>query len=97
MRHIKPTNLHAEDEAPLPKSTCPNCGLEIDAALCIEMAGVLPVPGDISICVKCGEVLTFNDILVVNRITPHDLEKLDPKQRMLIDKAVATIKSLNFL
>lgn len=45
----------------LPKSNCPNCGHTLDASAGLD--GVLPEPGDITVCVYCGHICAYDDDL----------------------------------
>src|ERR1035437_5604555 len=49
------------DPTPLPKSTCPVCGYEMDAATRPGNHEDKPGPGDLSLCMKCGEVGAFRE------------------------------------
>lgn len=40
---------------------CPNCGYKFDAHTSITDGRTEPQDGDISICLKCGEVHQFNN------------------------------------
>lgn len=44
----------------LPKSPCPNCGEVLDAAT-HPTEDVAPTPGDLTMCIKCGEFFSFDD------------------------------------
>ena len=66
----------------LPASTCPSCGLELDATTGVGE----PVPGDLSICGRCAEVLVFDKDLHQAKATAAELEALDDRSRAwLID------------
>lgn len=41
--------------------TCPHCGKQNDEAECMSNPGTLPEPGDISICISCGEWGIFTE------------------------------------
>lgn len=42
-------------------SNCPTCGAGFDAASAVDGEDVAPKPGDISVCLYCGEWLMFDD------------------------------------
>lgn len=74
----------------LPASECPVCRYEMDAATCVEREKAEPSAGDFSVCLNCGEMLRFNDILVLKPI-PKDIE-IHPKTKELLEKASNYIK-----
>lgn len=45
----------------VPVSFCPTCGLKLDRAASLE--GKNPEPGDISICIKCENIMVFDEML----------------------------------
>lgn len=45
----------------VPRSRCPVCRYEMDAASCLENDAAVPGPGDLTICMKCGKILVFAD------------------------------------
>lgn len=57
-----------QGKATLPISTCPICGYEMDDATCPAESKVSPSTGDLSVCLNCGELLMFNDILVAKKL-----------------------------
>lgn len=60
--------------APLKRATCPTCGYGFDSATSIETGeAARPREGDLSLCLKCGELLTWNDQM---RLVPPSLEVL---------------------
>jgi hypothetical protein len=59
------------DSTDLPKQHCPNCGQRIEAAS--SEHGSLPQPGDINVCLYCGELLTFNPDMTIRRPTPEEI------------------------
>jgi hypothetical protein len=68
---------------PLPPTKCPDCGCELDAAtVCDENAEeetVRPSPGDLSVCLKCGAILRFTEIMTIVRIQLEDIPDDDAK------------------
>lgn len=44
----------------LPPVPCPSCGERLDTATPMFADGV-PVDGDITICLKCGHIMVFED------------------------------------
>lgn len=58
----------------LPRSTCHKCGYGIDAAS--SMVGETPEPGDIGICLRCGNVEKYDENLQLTPLTDEDLIEL---------------------
>ena len=48
---------------PVYSDRCPKCGYTIDAATSIRGGDALPDPKDYSICLNCGALLQFDDVL----------------------------------
>ncbi len=56
----------------LPDDRCPACGKELDAAAPTKgNTRDVPVPGDISLCFGCGEVLWF-DAQMKHQVLPAE-------------------------
>jgi hypothetical protein len=62
----------------------------MDSATCAEKEKAEPSAGDLSVCLNCGEMLQFNDILVLKPM-PKDLA-LDAESKALLERASALIK-----
>lgn len=61
------------------KDFCPHCNYELDAASSIE-GEIVPVPGDVSICINCGEFLEFASDMALTEITRETLNDLTEDQ-----------------
>ena len=67
----------------MPVLKCLLCNHTLDAATRIDDC-CSPKPGDLSVCVSCGNVLMFCEDLSVQVATKEDLAKLDaPTLRMV--------------
>lgn len=79
----------------MPRSFCVKCGKNLDAATPAEKENVFPKPGDVSLCVYCGEILVFNDRLLLHKPTAEQMEdfKANAEQFNLIIKAQSLIRS----
>ena len=79
---------------PLPEHRCPVCGYEMDAA-----TGVLdlsrPLPGDLSICLNCAEVLEFTPDMQVKRATLKKLMAAPADVRELIGRVQAVVRRVS--
>lgn len=60
----------------LPACRCPYCGTQLDAATKLDRA-IMPKPGDISVCIKCAQVLVFADDLMLRKPKPDEIEITD--------------------
>lgn len=80
---IKPVPPHkkpAVDAAPLPTSTCSVCKYETNDATDVRLGSdETPIPGDVSLCVNCGAVGEFNDIMVLRPLTDEEVAALHPE------------------
>jgi hypothetical protein len=74
---------------------CPSCDAKIDAATGTDH-NELPKEGDISICLYCGKILTFNKDIKVVGISDQQYTELDfdtkreilRLQKIIIDRSV---------
>lgn len=53
-----------------PATICPSCGRTLDAAQNLQDAQ--PTPGDFSICLECGHLMTFADDLSLRSLTREE-------------------------
>jgi hypothetical protein len=65
----------------LPESACPRCGYVMDDASPIFGPDCWPVPGDVSVCLMCGEFLCFDSELLLHRATNEEINDLGPDDR----------------
>lgn len=85
-------------KGPLPTSYCPACLYEMDCATsCANQEAIEPSAGDLSICLNCGEILQFNDILVLKPVAKGVLESLEPSKIALLQVVSEKIKQLGLL
>ena len=69
----------------LPISRCPSCGYQFDSATALENPDAKPKPGDLSICLNCGEWLTFADDLTVRLLESKEFQALPHHIRKRLD------------
>jgi hypothetical protein len=81
-----------ENPNPLPVSTCPVCGYQMDAATCPGNDEARPGPGDVGLCFKCGEVMTFQEDKTLRLATLTDLGTLSEVESKLLTQAQALIR-----
>ena len=72
--HIATTRIIRVDDP-----TCPSCSTKLDAATSVE--GAVPKPGDLSVCVECGEVLQFTNDFSLERMPEEVWDQLPKKQQ----------------
>jgi hypothetical protein len=59
----------------MPAARCPVCEQSNDAATSVSHYG-RPAPGDITVCLNCGCVLTYTGELQLRRMTREQIEAL---------------------
>jgi hypothetical protein len=65
----------------LPGSRCPHCGQRLNAVGVLGESPndtPIPIPGDVTVCIGCGEVLTFDRRLRLKKATLAQLGDLEP-------------------
>lgn len=55
----------------LPKSACPFCAHELDTAAAIDDRHT-PAPGDLTLCINCGEWLVFGEGMSLQKPTDEE-------------------------
>jgi hypothetical protein len=61
----------------IPSSPCPKCFAVLDRASSMTGRREVPSPGDFSICEECGELLRFDDHLLLRLIPTEEAEELE--------------------
>jgi hypothetical protein len=59
----------------VPVSRCLDCGEKLDAAMDVE-ADNKPMPGDATICIRCGHIMAFADDLTLRALTDEEMEQV---------------------
>jgi len=72
--------LSIADGPNVPESSCPHCGLVMDCASGVNGARK-PKPGNLGMCIGCGEFSLYGETLQLVKIDPMELLKLqlDPE------------------
>jgi len=60
----------------LPEAECLRCRKKVDAASGVADDGAVPEPGDVTICIFCGYLMTFADDLSFRELTEEDILEL---------------------
>ncbi len=77
----------------LVESRCPQCNYKLDAAHVAHGEDAMPSAGDASICLNCGQVLTYEPDLTLRKATAVEIRSM-----MEDSEAWATIeKAQNFI
>ena len=84
--------MRLKDHAIKPCS-CPACGKVLDRSLEIQ-AGRGPKPGDISICIGCGAVAFWTELLDLRAASKEELRALPFSTQVLIDDARAAMQAM---
>lgn len=63
----------------LKKDHCPHCKAYLDCASNIESETLRPKPGDVSICIKCGTFLEFDENLTLIYLSDEHFKQLAAK------------------
>lgn len=79
-------------EGGLPTSQCPDCGYATDSSTHVGVENHEPRPGDLSVCINCGYVSIFNDILVLKPLPTNLWDQLHPETVDTLAKATAFIR-----
>ena len=57
----------------LPTSHCPHCQTKLDGATALQNS--VPNPGDVSICIECGEVNVFDEAMKLRVPTKQEQQE----------------------
>lgn len=72
--------------------------MAMDAATCLEAGEeIRPAQGDVSICLKCGEILVYDERMILREANIPDMLKLDDHAKDLLTRAQKLIRSQRFL
>lgn len=58
----------------VPMGHCSRCGHMLDAAVAAKSGGLGPSPGDITICIKCGHPMVFNDDMKPRELNDDEIK-----------------------
>jgi hypothetical protein len=68
----------------LGKDNCPVCDALLDAASGMQNENDIPNPHDVSICIKCGEILEYGDDMGLIKITDIVYSELDTETKQML-------------
>lgn len=75
----------------LPGNICPKCNEPVTGASVLSGEQVDPVSGDLSICVYCLSLLTYNDDLTSRVLTPDEFLELPDENRLEMTRALSAL------
>lgn len=81
----------------LPRCPCPTCGYVVDSATHVGDKEISPNDGDLSLCLKCGEILVFNPDLSLRASTLNDLMGLPADTNATLERAQTLIRAKRFI
>lgn len=81
------------DHVRLRPSRCPHCGYNTDAATALAGPTLRPSPGDLSVCLGCGEALQYDRRLRLVRISAAELAALNPDEREALREVQEAVRS----
>lgn len=81
-----------EDYTKMGKDYCPACNYECNAATDTADVHQTPNPGDLSICLNCGEWLEFADDMALKFISDHAKNTMDDDNWTTLTNATKYIK-----
>jgi len=71
----------------VPVSTCTNCGVLADAATGVAAhdheGEIVPEPGDFTVCLQCGHIMTFADDLTLRDLTDEEVIRAAGDKRLI--------------
>lgn len=76
----------------VPESACPTCGKVMDMATATDGSGVSPVEGDVTVCIGCGDALSFGPGLSLVPLRWEDLDQETAAMLMRAQNAVLDMK-----
>lgn len=81
----------------IPPQMCRQCGYKFDASSATRKSGgkkLMPKPGNVSICLNCGDLTFFDKGLRLRPPTPAELA--DPEVQELITRGKRAVAMMNF-
>ena len=75
------------DDGRMPASACLSCGDKLDACTGLYGAGDVPHPGDITICLRCGNIMAFADDLSLRELNDREAHAVAGNPKILAAQA----------
>ena len=82
-----------ENSTKMGNDNCPCCGTLLDAATPVNNkdGNIAPRPKDISICIKCGEILYYSDDMKLEKLPKILFDEMDIEDQLLLNRAKVLI------
>lgn len=77
-----------------PNSTCPTCGYVMNASSCADTDPRPPEPGDISLCLCCGELLVFDQEMLLRVPSIGEIMDFSPANYEMIERTQRAIRAV---
>ncbi len=58
------------------ENSCPSCNYVMDMAGSVDGRPLIPEPGDLSVCIRCGELLRFARGMKLHKMTDFQIKQL---------------------
>lgn len=81
-----------DNNNPLPMCKCTVCGYEFDCATGPGVDKKRPRPGDLALCLRCGEIHVYHTDMTVRTPTLAELNQLDEETSMILNKVQTLIR-----
>jgi hypothetical protein len=81
-----------ENYTKMGKDYCPACDYKCDSASVVDGQHQVPMPGDYSICLNCGEWLEFSSDMALIIMPDETRKKLDEESEKTLIKTSSRIK-----
>ncbi len=74
-------------------SICPICNYEMDCATAIDDKEANPIPGDVSVCLSCGEIFVFDEQLQLTTPTISEMLSWPKETNQLLTRTQRLIRA----
>jgi hypothetical protein len=74
---------------------CPYCGHKLDCATVATGGEVRPRPGDISVCIQCASILSYDERLKLRAVDENEMGTLDADTYLEVARVQAAIRAHN--
>lgn len=87
--------MNLDETIDTPISKCPVCGYQVDCATPVvsnPSKRIKPIPGDLTLCMKCGELMSFDENLKLCSAKLENIMGLDYEEFHALDVAQKLIR-----
>ena len=78
----------------VPPANCPTCGHHVNGALAMQEGPEPPKQGDLSVCIKCAAIATYEADLSLRLLSGAEWDELSPELRQTLQETQSLIRSL---